>query len=148
MPPIDDCYAMNVIDGDVWLYYYSEFPLVQMKDKEIHMSWNEIHVIKEIWSESFAVAQGKVVFITQDKKLVVYDLNNNHVHDINLCNELGEPIQFVTYYSRDLLCIFRRTIRCILLMYLIYEVIKLNERLERIKILREKVEEKATRQKF
>jgi len=33
-------------------------------------------------------------------------------------------------------------------MYLIYEVIKLNERLERIKILREKVEEKATRQKF
>lgn len=40
IPYIDDCYAMNVIDGDVWLYYYSEFPLVQMKDKKIHMSWN------------------------------------------------------------------------------------------------------------
>lgn len=35
-----------------------------------------------------------------------------------------------------------------MLMYVICEVIKLNERLERIKILREKVEEKATRQKF
>lgn len=35
-----------------------------------------------------------------------------------------------------------------MLMYVICEVIKLNERLERIKILREKIEEKATRQKF
>ncbi|PNU09334.1 hypothetical protein C2L96_26740 [Bacillus cereus] len=31
--------------------------------------------------------------------MVVYDLNNNHVHDGNLRNELGEPIQFVAYYS-------------------------------------------------
>ncbi|KMP93546.1 hypothetical protein COL68_23125 [Bacillus wiedmannii] len=107
VPPIDDCYAMNVIDGDVWLYYYSEFPLVQMKDKEIHMSWNEINVIKEIRSESFAVAQDKVVFITQDKKLVVYDLNNNYVHDMNLRNERGEPIQIVTYYSRGSVMYFQ-----------------------------------------
>lgn len=104
---IDDCYAINVLDGDVWLYYYSEFPLVQMKDKKIHMSWNEINVIKEIRSESFAVAQDKVVFITQDKKLVVYDLNNNHVYDMNLRNELGEPIQFGTYYSRGSVMYFQ-----------------------------------------
>ncbi|WP_404491223.1 hypothetical protein [Bacillus sp. RC240] len=107
IPYIDDCYAMNVIDGDVWLYYYSEFPLVQMKDKKIHMSWNEINLIREIWSESFAVAQDKVVFITLDKKLVVYDLNNNHVHDMNLRNELGEPIQFVIYYSRGSVMYFQ-----------------------------------------
>ncbi|MET7017409.1 hypothetical protein [Bacillus mycoides] len=107
VPPIDDCYAMNVIDGDVWLYYYSEFPLVQMKDKNFHMLWNEINLIREIWSESFAVAQDKVVFITQDKKLVVYDLNNNHVYDSNPCNELGETIQFVTYYSRGSVMYFQ-----------------------------------------
>ncbi|MFF1990858.1 hypothetical protein ACFVWC_06095 [Bacillus mycoides] len=107
VPPIDDCYAMNVIDGDVWLYYYSEFPLVQMKDKKFHMSWNEINVTREIWSKSFAVAQGKVVFITQDKKLVIYDLNNNHVYDSNLCTELGEPIQFVNYYSRGSVMYFQ-----------------------------------------
>ncbi|MGG0261650.1 hypothetical protein ABEY48_22915 [Bacillus mycoides] len=107
VPPIDDCYAMNVIDGDVWLYYYSEFPLVQMKDKNFHMLWNEINVTREIWSESFAVAQDKVVFITQDKKLVVYDLNNNHVYDSNPCNELGETIQFVTYYSRGSVMYFQ-----------------------------------------
>ncbi|WP_142346585.1 hypothetical protein [Bacillus cereus] len=107
IPYIDDCYAMNVIDGDVWLYYYSEFPLVQMKDKKIHMSWNEIHVTRKIWSKSFAVAQGKVVFITQDKKLVVYDLNNNQVYDSNLCNELGEQVQFVNYYSRGSVMYFQ-----------------------------------------
>ncbi|MGE8012973.1 hypothetical protein [Bacillus sp. RC51] len=107
VPPIDDCYAMNVIDGDVWLYYYSEFPLVQMKDKNFHMLWNEINVTMEIWSKSFAVAQDKVVFITQDKKLVVYDLNNNHVYDSNLCNELGEPVQFVNYYSRGSVMYFQ-----------------------------------------
>ncbi|MDA1529541.1 hypothetical protein [Bacillus cereus group sp. TH260-2LC] len=107
IPYIDDCYAINVLDGDVWLYYYSEFPLVQMKDKKIHMSWNEINVIKEIRSESFAVAQDKVVFITQDEKLVVYDLNNNHVYDMNLRNELGEPIQFGTYYSRGSVMYFQ-----------------------------------------
>ncbi|WP_242301823.1 hypothetical protein [Bacillus cereus group sp. BfR-BA-01361] len=107
IPYIDDCYAINVLDGDVWLYYYSEFPLVQMKDKKIHMSWNEINVIKEIRSESFAVAQDKVVFITQDEKLVVYDLNNNHVYDMNLRNELGEPIQFVAYYSRGSVMYFQ-----------------------------------------
>ncbi len=52
-----------MLDGDVWLYY-SEYPLVQMKDKKFHMLWNEIKVTMEIWSESFAVAQDKVVFIT------------------------------------------------------------------------------------
>ena len=59
VPPIDDCYTMNVIDGDVWLYYYSEFPLVQMKDKKIHMSWNEINVIKEIRWKSLRLLRTK-----------------------------------------------------------------------------------------
>ncbi|MDA2141720.1 hypothetical protein PDN64_27145 [Bacillus cereus group sp. Bc256] len=75
---------------------------------KIHMSWNEINVIKEIRSESFAVAQDKVVFITQDEKLVVYDLNNNHVYDSNLCNELGEQVQFVNYYSRGSVIYFQK----------------------------------------
>ena len=107
IPYIDDCYAMNVLNGDVWLYYYSEFPLVQMKDKKFHMSWNEINLTRETWSGSFAVAQDKVVFIMQDKKLVVYDLNDNHVHDMNLRNELGEQVQFVNYYSRGSVMYFQ-----------------------------------------
>ncbi|MBR9693807.1 hypothetical protein CWB30_01940 [Bacillus cereus] len=39
--------------------------------------------------------------------MVVYDLNNNHVHDMNFCNELGEPIQFVAYYSRGSVMYFQ-----------------------------------------
>lgn len=71
------------------------------------MSWNEINLTRETWSKSFAVAQDKVVFITQDKKLVVYDLNNNHMHDMNLRNELGEQVQFVNYYSRGSVMYFQ-----------------------------------------
>ncbi|WP_141546579.1 hypothetical protein [Bacillus wiedmannii] len=107
IPYIDDCYAMNVIDGDVWLYYYSESPLVQMKDKNFHMSWNEINVIKEIRSESFAVSQDKVVFITQDKQLVVYDLSDNHVYDCNFYNELGGLVQIVNCVSRGSVMYFQ-----------------------------------------
>ena len=81
------------------------------------MSWNEIHVTRKIWSKSFAVAQGKVVFITQDKKLVVYDLNNNQVYDSNLCNELGSRFNLLIIIAADRLCIFKRMIRFIMLIY-------------------------------
>ncbi|PGO34395.1 hypothetical protein CN984_03210 [Bacillus cereus] len=39
--------------------------------------------------------------------MVVYDLNNNHVYDMNLHNELGEPIPFVKYYSRGSVMYFQ-----------------------------------------
>ncbi|WP_321856417.1 hypothetical protein [Burkholderia cenocepacia] len=38
--PIDDCYALNVTgDHDVWLYYYSEFALVRLCDRQAVASW-------------------------------------------------------------------------------------------------------------
>ncbi|WP_175975668.1 hypothetical protein [Burkholderia sp. BCC1047] len=38
--PIDDCYALNVSgDHDVWLYYYSEFALVRLFDRQAVASW-------------------------------------------------------------------------------------------------------------
>ncbi|PEF58903.1 hypothetical protein CON32_07065 [Bacillus cereus] len=39
--------------------------------------------------------------------MVVYDLNNNHMHDMNLRNELGEQVQFVNYYSRGSVMYFQ-----------------------------------------
>jgi hypothetical protein len=29
-PPVDDCYALNVTDTDVWAYYESGFPIVRL----------------------------------------------------------------------------------------------------------------------
>ncbi|VEP12855.1 conserved hypothetical protein [Hyella patelloides LEGE 07179] len=37
---ISDCYALNVIsDREVWLYYYTEFPLVKLKNYKIEDYW-------------------------------------------------------------------------------------------------------------
>lgn len=36
-----DCYALNVINSDeVWFYYYTEFPLVRLKNKKEISYWN------------------------------------------------------------------------------------------------------------
>jgi hypothetical protein len=34
---IDDCYALNVADDAVWIYYYQDFPIVKItRDKQVH----------------------------------------------------------------------------------------------------------------
>jgi len=35
LPFIDDCYALNVCEDRVWLCYYSEFPLICLKDFQL-----------------------------------------------------------------------------------------------------------------
>jgi hypothetical protein len=36
--PIDDCYALNVSgDGDVWIHFYNEFPIVRIHDGRYHL---------------------------------------------------------------------------------------------------------------
>ena len=40
LPPIVDCYALNVIDDDtVWIYYYSNFPIVRLKNDKVDVFW-------------------------------------------------------------------------------------------------------------
>lgn len=40
VPPIDDCYALNVAsEDDVWLCYYSDFPLVHLRNDRIVSVW-------------------------------------------------------------------------------------------------------------
>lgn len=35
-----DCYALNVCsDRETWLYYYTDFPLVQLVDRKLAASW-------------------------------------------------------------------------------------------------------------
>lgn len=59
LPFIDDCYAMNVISEDeVWLSYYSAFPLVSIRDFQLHQVWNDFGPI----DKAFAVFESDVVF--------------------------------------------------------------------------------------
>jgi hypothetical protein len=42
LPHIDDCYALNVAgNGDVWVNYYSDFPLVCLRDMYLSKHWLE-----------------------------------------------------------------------------------------------------------
>ena len=56
---ICDCYALNVeSEKDVWLYYYTEFPLVRLHDREIQSVWR----MPLEGSDAFAVSASHALF--------------------------------------------------------------------------------------
>lgn len=56
---ICDCYALNVAtEDDVWFYYYTEFPLVHLRDRRIKRSWK----IPMSGSRAFAVFREHALF--------------------------------------------------------------------------------------
>ena len=56
---ISDCYALNVeSDSNTWLYYYTEFPLVLLRDQRIESHWD----IPVSGSRAFAVSNGLALF--------------------------------------------------------------------------------------
>lgn len=60
VPPIDDCYALNVAAGDeVWLYYYRAFPLVKLVSKRIAGVWPQV---PGLGAHAFAVGDRTVLF--------------------------------------------------------------------------------------
>lgn len=59
--PIIDCYAMNVIDDDdVWLCYYTDFPLVHLKNGEVRHRGSFVsgsHALA-VWADMILFASG------------------------------------------------------------------------------------------
>lgn len=56
---ISDCYAMNVAsDSDIWIYYYTEFPLVHLRDGEVVSFWPS----SVNGSRAFAIESERVLF--------------------------------------------------------------------------------------
>jgi hypothetical protein len=49
LPSIDDCYALNVDKNEVWVCYYSDFPLVHLKDFALAGLWKD-------WASTSALA--------------------------------------------------------------------------------------------
>lgn len=100
VPPIDDCYALNVTDNDVWLYYYSEFPLVQIKNKKLHKFWENIDIAIDMDVKGFSIVNDKVVFIDRNNNLVAYTLSTTQLQCMTPCDEKGNSINFINYYCR------------------------------------------------
>jgi hypothetical protein len=93
---IVDCYAMNVpTDNDVWCYYYTEFPLVHLRNGRIVEYWKS----PIAGSRAFALGRGCVLFdggyedhdtyslckLTRDPALTI-------AKQFRLVDESGEPI--------------------------------------------------------
>ncbi len=59
LPSIDDCYAMNVVNQDeVWLSYYTDFPLVSINNFQLKQVWKEFDCI----DRAFALNGDTVIF--------------------------------------------------------------------------------------
>lgn len=55
---IIDCYALNVSGNDVWIYYYTGFPLVQIRDRQIVAAW----ALPIAGTDAFAVDDSYALF--------------------------------------------------------------------------------------
>jgi hypothetical protein len=60
LPMIADCYAMNVTpEGEVWLNYYTDFPLVRLRDFALEHLWQCAHPM----GKAFAVRGPEVLYL-------------------------------------------------------------------------------------
>lgn len=48
LPSVADCYTLNVDEGCVWACYYTDFPLIQLKDFSVERIWNNFGATKAI----------------------------------------------------------------------------------------------------
>lgn len=94
LPFIADCYALNVCSSkEVWLYYYTDFPLVRLLNRKVDRIWRDLPVHG---SNSFAVGHNRVVFCgSYDKRnrLFLVDLNSMSIEEIEIVDVLGHPIE-------------------------------------------------------
>jgi hypothetical protein len=81
-PAIDDCYALNVAgEDDVWLYYYSDFPLVRLRNDRIASVWKmPIH-----GCSAFAIADRHALFFVRLGHICLVQLFNLRDHETPEC---------------------------------------------------------------
>ncbi len=93
-PYISDCYALNVCSGkEVWLYYYTDFPLIQLLDYRLAGTWQDLPVAG---SHSFAVGHDRILFCggyNKRDRLFLVALPSMAVTEIELLDRLGQPLR-------------------------------------------------------
>jgi hypothetical protein len=72
LPMICDCYALNVDHaGVIWLNYYTDFPLIRLREFEIDQVWREFGVL----GGAFAVRGEEVVYL-HEKQIAARSLTS------------------------------------------------------------------------
>ena len=102
LPPIDDLYALNVCrNGDAWCCYYSDFPLVRLKDLQLQEAWREFPK-KPV--RAFAVNGARLLMVPAYMKsgpLSICDLSTNTITEEQLTDSSGRTIAFDFVVGRD-----------------------------------------------
>jgi hypothetical protein len=72
LPHIDDCYALNVCEGEVWVCYYSHFPFVCLRDFQLEGKWD--------WepTQAFAIRSRRVVLSPAYRKPYLVSRSLDH----------------------------------------------------------------------
>jgi len=106
LPTIDDCYAINVFaEDEVWLDYYSSFPLVRLRDKKLAHAWLDWPA-KPV--RSFAVDGDRLLMTPAYRRegpLYLAKLQDSSIEEIQALDSQGKPLHFDRSFGRGpLLC--------------------------------------------
>jgi hypothetical protein len=102
LPPIDSCYALNAATtADTWVYYYTKFPLVHLRGKELADYWPDNPVRS---SSAFAVAEGRALFLgsnyKQKDRFFLLSLAPIAVQEVGIVDDQGDTVlPKPTYHS-------------------------------------------------
>jgi len=100
VPPIHDCYALNVLsENEVWIYYYSAFPLVRLVDKRLDGIW---HRVPGLGAHAFAVGEKSVVFAGDygDRSLITRYFPESGRIEMGHAIGDGQPLEFTRGIGR------------------------------------------------
>lgn len=94
IPSIDDCYALNVVsNNEIYCYYYSDFPLLNIKNMSEYRIYNNFKIKG---SNAFVVWKEQVLFgptYSNDKLLYSYFLRDKSVTTYKPVNRSGEILR-------------------------------------------------------
>jgi hypothetical protein len=97
---IADCYALNVCSGkEVWLYYYTDFSLVQLIEGTLGGCWE----VPVDGLRGFAVADGRVLLgggYERRKSLFLGELGAERFQEITPTRESGKPLNSFRVFGR------------------------------------------------
>ncbi|MGO9336792.1 MAG: hypothetical protein ACLPY1_04705 [Terracidiphilus sp.] len=103
LPRIDDCYALNVaMNGDVFVNYYSDFPLVLIRDLEVDQHWIEFGSL----GNAFAISGNQLIYL-RTSTVMTRSLDSASVPENVRCIDVaGNPLspspnQYLSGAARD-----------------------------------------------
>jgi hypothetical protein len=92
IPDIADCYALNVCNGEVFLYYYTDFPLVRIKNDRAEI----VCQVPVAGSRAFAFFGDYALFSGSYEKretLFLLHLSEGNVNEIEPFDENGKRLE-------------------------------------------------------